>query len=124
MRKVTNIIEALVVGKTTLSNLLLRKFLGNLVAVVLLTTIASVMLGILLAGSLYMFYQCLLANGFLANDAFLITGGIVALLAVLCVLFIIVFIRRLRRTLEISIPPVSKVQDIVNAFVAGFNDKK
>ena len=106
------------------SSTLLESLLAGMAAIAVLALIATLLFASLIMGGIYVGYQALLASGFTAQAAALVTGGVIFCLLIVAVVAIIACIRKIRgipkRLVTNEAPMINIVSQIADAFTEGF----
>lgn len=109
------------IARLVAGNLLYRRVVTNLAAVVLLVVITGMLTGALLLGGCYASYLALIRHGLEADAAAWIVGGVMIAATLICAALALWFVRRLRDAL-LPLPSMPNVRRVTNAFVDGFTE--
>jgi len=115
------LVEICKIARLIAGNLLYRRFISNMAAVVLFAMITGMLVATLFLSGCYATYITLLRHGFETDTAALIVGGIITLATVLSAIFTLHFIHRVRNAL-LPLPANRHVGRIASAFMDGFTE--
>ncbi len=121
MSKIDGLVGISMIARLIAGNMLYRRVVTNVAAVVLMTVITGMLTGALLLGGCYAAYLALIRHGLEADAAALIIGSFMILATVICAIFTILFVRKLRDAL-LPAPAIPQIKRIASAFVDGFNE--
>jgi hypothetical protein len=106
------------------STSLAKNLLASMAAIIVLALIATLLLGFLILGGIYIGHQSLLAFGYSEQAAALITSGGILCLLVIILLLLAHYVQKIRdipgRLVINEAPVVNVVSYIADAFVEGF----
>lgn len=119
MPDVAKLIQLASIGGVFLERLLLKRFLLNVTALLLLSIVISVIVAGIVACAFYVIYWLMISHGVSITAALLITGGLaIGLIAILCLVAIWRY-RRLHRTLTSALSLPFCLEEIVLEFING-----
>lgn len=125
MDKLASLID---IAQNIYSRWVFHRLLCGMVAIATLTIITSIMISAMLICSFYATYQVLLNSGFIPHIAAFTVAGIIAIVAILFLLIIFTFLRRLRYVprslLQEKTSNVFCIGSIIESFLNGLLSKK
>lgn len=123
MSSADKLIGISMIARLIAGNLLYRRVVTHLAAVVLLVVITGMLSVVLLLGGCYASYLALIRHGLEADAAAWIVGGAIILATAICAIVALHFVRKLRESLSPLAPVASELGNMANAFMDGLRGK-
>jgi hypothetical protein len=122
------ILALLALQRSSSNGLLIQQLLAGVGAVVFLSLTAAFLASVLIAGTVCLGYNLLVAYGLNEHAAMVALGVLLFFLMIALILTVLHYVRKIelltKQILMIENPIASKVTGLVDAFISGFQSKR